>query len=251
MTSYVQGDLVLPTLRLLRDHPSGLTTTQLIELLIQDLHPSGQDLEPYPGRPDKEPRFSQTVRNLLGSHHVLDSEGLATYSGPRQTWMITEKGLDYLLENEPDSPEDLQAAVHALQEQGIETRGEVQPLESYAGVVIEEGAITQRSVNQRTRSRRLRDAAINAFKQQHDGKLYCTVCGFDFEAKYGELGRDFIEIHHTEAIREGEPVDLMIALERVAPLCANCHRMIHRQLGVTIALQELQAIVAHVERHSR
>ena len=111
-------------------------------------------------------------------------------------------------------------------------------------MVIEEGAVIHRSVKQRTRSRRLRDAAITVFRQQHDGRLFCTVCGFDFEAIYGELGRDFIEVHHTEIIREGEPVDLMIALERVAPLCANCHRMIHRRPGDSITLQELRAIVA-------
>jgi len=242
MTSYSQSDLVLPTLRLLRDHPLGLTTTQLIRLLTQELQPSGRDLESYPPRSDTI--FSQTVRNLLGSHHVLDGKGLATCSGPRQTWTITQEGLDYLLENEPDSPEDLQLAVQALQEQGIETPSEAQPPDNYAGVVIEEGAVIHRSVKQRTRSRRLRDAAITVFRQQHDGRLFCTVCGFDFEAIYGELGRDFIEVHHTEIIREGDPVDLMIALERVAPLCANCHRMIHRRPGVIIALQELRAIVA-------
>jgi len=242
MTSYSQSDLVLPTLRLLRDHPLGLTTTQLIQLLTQELQPTGRDLESYRGRLDTI--FSQTVRNLLGSHHVLDGKGLATCGGSRQTWTITQEGLDYLLENEPDSPEDLQLAVQALQEQGIETPSEAQPPANYAGVVIEEGAVIHRSVKQRTRSRKLRDAAISVFRQQNDGRLFCTACGFDFEAVYGELGRDFIEVHHTEAIREGEPVDLMIALERVAPLCANCHRMIHRQLGVTIALQELRAILA-------
>ncbi len=244
MTSYSQSDLVLPTLRLLRDHPSGLTTTQLIQLLTQELQPSGRDLESYPGRSDTI--FSQTVRNLLGSHHILDGEGLATCGGSRQAWTITQRGFDYLLENEPDSPEDLQLAVQALQEQGIETPSEAQSPDNYAGVVIEEGAVIQRSVKQHTRSRRLRDAAITVFRQQHDGQLFCTVCGFDFEAIYGELGRDFIEVHHTEIIREGEPVDLMMAVERVVPLCANCHRMIHRRSGVIIALQELREIVARV-----
>ncbi len=245
MTTYTQSELVLPTMKLLRDHPLGLTTAQLITLLTQELQPSGRDLESYPGRPDTI--FSQTVRNLLGSHHVLDGEGLATYGGSRQSWTITQKGLDYLLENEPDSPEDLQLACQALQEQGIETpSGRPQPLQNYAGVIIEEGAVTHRSFKQRTRSRKLRDAAITVFRQQNGGRLFCTVCGFDFETVYGELGRDFIEVHHTEAIHEGEPIDLMIALQRVAPLCANCHRMIHRQPGVIIALQELRAIVAQV-----
>jgi len=209
---------------------------------MQELQPTGRDLECYSGRRDTV--FSQTVRNLLGSHHVLDGEGLATYGGSRQAWVITQKGLDYILENEPDSLEDLQLASQALQEQGIETRGEPQPVQNYAGVIIEEGAVTRRSLKHRTRSRRLRDAATAVFRQQNNGRLFCTVCGFDFEAVYGELGRDFIEVHHTEAIREGESVDLMMALQRVALLCANCHRMVHRQLGVILTLEELRAIVA-------
>lgn len=243
MTAYTQSDLVLPTMKLLRDHPSGLTTAQLISLLMQELQPSGHDLESYPGRQDTI--FSQTVRNLLGSHRVLDGKGLATYGGSRRAWAITQKGLDFLLENEPDSPEDLQLAVQALQEQGIEIPSGAQPPDNYTGVVIEEGAVIHRSVKHRTRSRRLRDAAIAVFRQQNDGRLFCTVCGFDFGARYGELGRDFIEVHHTETIREGEPVDLMIALERVAPLCANCHRMIHRRSGAPITLEELRAIIAN------
>jgi len=78
-------------------------------------------------------------------------------------------------DNEPDSPEDLQLAVQALQEQGIETPSEAQPPANYAGVVIEEGAVIHRSVKQRTRSRRLRDASATVFRQQHDGRLFCTV----------------------------------------------------------------------------
>lgn len=243
MTSYSQSDLVLPALRLLRDHPSGLTTTQLIQLLTQELRPSGRDLESYPPRQDTI--FSQTVRNLLGSHHFLDSRGLATCGGSRQAWTITQEGLNYLLENEPDSLEDLHLASEALQEQGIERAGETKQLENYAGVIIEEGAVTRRSLKQRARSRKLRDAAIAVFRQHNNGRLFCAVCGFDFEAVYGDLGKDFIEIHHTEAIREGEPVNLMIALQRVAPLCANCHRMVHRQPGVVLTLQELREIVGN------
>ena len=173
----------------------------------------------------------------------MDGGGLATYGGSRQAWVVTQRGLDYILESEPDSPEDLGLVREALQEQGIETSGEPQPPQNYAGVIIEEGVVTRRSLKHRTRSQRLRDAAIAVFRQQNNGRLFCTVCGFDFEAAYGELGRDFIEVHHTEAIREGEPVDLMIALQRVAPLCANCHRMVHRQLGVIMPLEELRAII--------
>jgi len=87
-------------------------------------------------------------------------------------------------ENEPDSLEDLQLASQALQEQGIETPGERKPPQDHDGVIIEEGTVTHRSLKQHVRSRRLHDAAITEFRRQNDGRLFCTVCGFDFEARY-------------------------------------------------------------------
>lgn len=77
----------------------------------------------------------------------------------------------------------------------------------------------------------------------------CGVCGFNFEKSYGELGKDFIEVHHiipvSEGVRENNPANLI-------PLCPNCHRMIHRLLNVSRAknyenaIEELKAIL---ERH--
>ena len=55
----------------------------------------------------------------------------------------------------------------------------------------------------------------------------CQVCGLNFEQTYGELGKDFIEVHHLHPVSQGErPVDPIIDL---IPLCSNCHSMIHRQ----------------------
>jgi 5-methylcytosine-specific restriction enzyme A len=58
------------------------------------------------------------------------------------------------------------------------------------------------------------------------GALACEICGFDFEATYGERGTGFIEVHH------GVPLHLLkpgtkTKLDDLHLLCANCHRMIH------------------------
>ena len=65
------------------------------------------------------------------------------------------------------------------------------------------------------------------FLEKHS-KLYCEVCGFDFEEKYGELGKDFIEAHHVKAVstmRENEKTKI----EDIVMVCSNCHSMIHRK----------------------
>jgi len=56
----------------------------------------------------------------------------------------------------------------------------------------------------------------------------CSVCGFDFEKVYGEIGRGFVEGHHLDALglREGNEET---SVERVVPVCSNCHRMLHRR----------------------
>ena len=55
----------------------------------------------------------------------------------------------------------------------------------------------------------------------------CQVCGLNFEQAYGELGKNFIEVHHLHPVSQGErKVD---PIKDLIPLCSNCHSMIHRQ----------------------
>jgi len=59
----------------------------------------------------------------------------------------------------------------------------------------------------------------------------CEVCNFDFEKTYGEIGKKFIEAHHLvpfAELVEDQSRSLNI-MKDFAVLCANCHRMIHRQ----------------------
>lgn len=60
----------------------------------------------------------------------------------------------------------------------------------------------------------------------------CNICGFDFEKAYGELGKDYIEVHHITPIGElstAENYDGTDPAKDLVPLCSNCHAMIHRR----------------------
>ncbi|MFN8627648.1 MAG: HNH endonuclease [Candidatus Binatia bacterium] len=61
------------------------------------------------------------------------------------------------------------------------------------------------------------------------GSLSCEVCGFDFEATHGTLGRGFCEVHHRTSLARSGPVQT--ALRDLAIVCSNCHRMLHRPEG--------------------
>lgn len=59
------------------------------------------------------------------------------------------------------------------------------------------------------------------------GELRCEACGFSFPETYGELGRDFCEVHHLIAL-SAEATERSSSLDELAILCSNCHRMIHK-----------------------
>lgn len=70
----------------------------------------------------------------------------------------------------------------------------------------------------------------------------CQVCGFDFLEHYGELGRDYIEVHHIRPLSTlDEEVPVNPETDLVC-LCANCHRMMHRSRERVMTVEELRRI---------
>jgi putative restriction endonuclease len=94
--------------------------------------------------------------------------------------------------------------------------------------MAEEGAATLRTHLRRERSKSL----VYRFKRALTS-FACVVCDFDFARKYGELGRGFIEAHHKIPVAQLKP-GAKTELEDLAPVCANCHRMLHRSGGLSI-----------------
>lgn len=82
----------------------------------------------------------------------------------------------------------------------------------------------------RQRGQRLRLELIRRIKER-DGGVYCSVCGLDFEGKYGELGEYLVELHQVEPLYQfsDEPFGEYCepAFQKIRPVCANCHRLLH------------------------
>ncbi len=71
----------------------------------------------------------------------------------------------------------------------------------------------------------------------------CKACGFDFETRYGEIGRNYIEAHHIVPISSLEKTKVQLDPSKdFTVLCSNCHRMIHR-IKPTPSLEEFKAII--------
>jgi len=85
-----------------------------------------------------------------------------------------------------------------------------------------EGAKSTVTINAYERSAKARAACI-----AHHGAS-CSVCSFDFEEAFGDLGAGFIHVHHIVpigSIRDEYQIDPVTDL---IPVCPNCHAMIHR-----------------------
>lgn len=113
----------------------------------------------------------------------------------------------------------------------------------------------------RTHLERERDSSLVAkFKAGLDAPR-CEACSMNFAEVYGDLAIDYIEAHHRTPLaraNEGKPTKL----EDLAALCPNCHRVIHRNIEMTVeqladALAEFsvarttwkEAVASAIRRH--
>jgi len=75
--------------------------------------------------------------------------------------------------------------------------------------------------------------------------LTCQACGFNFEKFYGELGKNYIEVHHLVPLYIKGNTHLIDPSKDLVCLCSNCHRMIHRiyREDMNGTVEKLQKII--------
>lgn len=82
----------------------------------------------------------------------------------------------------------------------------------------------------RQRGQRLRAELIQRIRERDEG-IICSVCGLDFEQRFGELGECLVELHQVEPLYQFSEENFggfaETALEKVRPVCANCHKLLH------------------------
>ena len=102
---------------------------------------------------------------------------------------------------------------------------------------VKEGKVIYKLHKHRERNPKLNKKKKDNYLKKY-GKLDCEICGFDFYEVYGELGNGFMECHHKKPLSEIEG-ESITSLKDLALVCANCHRMLHRELD-TIRIDELR-----------
>lgn len=102
---------------------------------------------------------------------------------------------------------------------------------------LTEGAVKTRFVNAYERSRKAKELCLKKY-----GCYKCKVCGFDFEEHYGELGKNYIHVHHLKPLSEiGKEYEIDPETD-LAPVCPNCHAMLHRR-EPALTIEELKQII--------
>ena len=99
-----------------------------------------------------------------------------------------------------------------------------------------EGRLMEDKVLRRVRNRAARQKCLE------DSNFTCCVCGFNFYKVYGEIGKDFIEVHHTKPLSSYNEEHEVLQSELVA-LCSNCHSMVHRRRPMPYSIDEIKRIL--------
>ena len=99
-----------------------------------------------------------------------------------------------------------------------------------------EGTTKQITINSYERNTEARLICI-----KHHG-LNCAVCDFNFEKFYGQIGQNFIHVHHLRPLSEIRSDYELNPITDLRPVCPNCHAMLHKQKPA-YTIQELKIIM--------
>ncbi len=96
-----------------------------------------------------------------------------------------------------------------------------------------EGSIKKVVVNKYERNIEARKKCL----EKHGYK--CKVCKMSFEDTYGEIGKEFIHVHHIKPLA-GIAKEYKLNPEKdLIPVCPNCHAMLHTY-DPPLSVEELQ-----------
>ena len=127
----------------------------------------------------------------------------------------------------------------AMIAEGMVQRYQAEQKTLYPEIINEslfEGAKRTITVNSYERNPEARKKCIDYYGHQ------CLVCGFDFEKVYGEVGKEFIHVHHLKEIASiGETYQINPVTD-LRPVCPNCHAMLHRK-NPAYTIEELQNLI--------
>lgn len=110
------------------------------------------------------------------------------------------------------------------------------PITNEPRKIFKEGIARQVIQNRYERNPHARKACI-----KHYG-CTCVVCEFNFEKHYGQIGKDFIHVHHLELISGVGKEYEIDPIKDLRPVCPNCHAMLHTN-APPMSIEDLKTLL--------
>ena len=67
---------------------------------------------------------------------------------------------------------------------------------------------------------------------------------------YGERGKGFIEVHHTEPLGSLSEEKIINPQIDLVPVCSNCHRIIHRRKDYVLSISEVKELLRNKDEYA-
>jgi len=96
-----------------------------------------------------------------------------------------------------------------------------------------EGVKKKITVNSYERNSQARQACLEEYGYK------CLICDFDFEKIYGEIGKNFIHVHHLKPLSEINEKYHIDPVKDLRPVCPNCHAMLHKKIP-TFSIEDIK-----------
>ncbi|WP_219326062.1 HNH endonuclease [Aeromonas dhakensis] len=120
-------------------------------------------------------------------------------------------------------------------------RQNVEPDRNFTGEIEDNSIFTEGSKKQVTVN--FYERCLKARKACLDKHGYrCKVCNFSFLEVYGEIGKDFIHVHHIKPLAGISEKYLIKPTKDLVPVCPNCHAMLHTK-SPPLSIDELKLIL--------
>ncbi len=97
------------------------------------------------------------------------------------------------------------------------------PEEVELAIILKEGSVRQITINAYERNPKARKKCIDHYDAR------CSICAFDFEQAYGEMGKGYIHVHHIVEISTIGKEYEIDPIQDLRPVCPNCHAMLHQK----------------------
>jgi 5-methylcytosine-specific restriction protein A len=203
---------------------AGFTTTTP----FLDRHWSGENRKTFYVDIDFEVLLNPDEEPIL-TLDILKTGNLAT-----QNWTPQASGISI----RPELVEELEAVwFDFLITQNIRHNPFI-PLDSEAQKVYTEGTPNQIFITKYERNPFARSKCLERYGYS------CSVCDFNFEQIYGDIGKDFIHVHHLTQLANFGKTYQIDPTKDLRPVCPNCHSIIHKR-RIPFTIEEVKVFLTH------